>query len=144
MQSQRREQGRIALSWNDVTEILIDHFRQSGAIPPGTCDVTIDVRAIPGDSVDVDERRPDVDIEFSSVWDGKFEEASFDITKLDDVHVSVKKLLESLRGHVNVLKTHNPKNEADRRRIDDWIDVHEYLERLVLVFAGVNPDRVEG
>lgn len=146
MDSQRREQGRIALSWEDIKEILIAHFKQSGDIPLGTCDLTIEVDAAP--LVDDDGSylpMGEVEIRFASVWDKKLDDESVAgtvfIDDLDSVIVGVKKVLESLRGHVNVLRTHNDDDVGERGRIRGWIEAHEYLERLVLTFAGVNPDR---
>lgn len=63
MHSQRREQGRIALSWEDAKTILIEHFIQSGDIPSGA------VRQITEVEFWDDDDGPAVEVTFSSAWD---------------------------------------------------------------------------
>ena len=61
----------------------------------------------------------------------------------EDVTVNVTELLKSLRGHVNVLGTHHPEDDHERGRIAGWTEAHRYLEKLVVVFAGLDPEAVK-
>jgi hypothetical protein len=143
--NQRREQGRIKLGWEDVKEIIVRHFLDRGEIPVGAVDLRISAEKIWDQSEQRHyENNPTITIEFDSEWGEVFAEKPSEAEiKLENVTVNAKKLLESLRGQVNVLKTRSPDDEAHRAKLVAWIESRQYLERLVLILAGINPDLKE-
>ena len=61
----------------------------------------------------------------------------------DDKTIKIKKILEALKGHANVLSTHKPEEAHERGRIDGWIEAHEYLNTLIAVMANLDPKTYE-
>ena len=133
MQIETKEKTAISLDSDEVRTAIVEKIVMEGLVP---CAV------LKGLVVDFDSHVELTDTFPGAVFDGaivRFDKSDVALPTSEEegppVHVG--KLLESLRGSLNVLGTNADEGERGR----GWREAVEYLQRIVRVFAGVDPNK---
>jgi hypothetical protein len=140
VQIDTKESTTVTLDSNEVRTAIVEKLVMEGIIPH---DVLKSVRVDFVTAVDLEPYPPEsIFVSAKTIFDSTDYIAANgekrDVEAGPPVHVG--KLLESLRGSLNVLRTADHETEFERGRSEGWREAVAYLERIVKVFAGLNPN----